>query len=147
MSIPRHQHVLFLLALAIGAYSVAAARPGVGDTGLPVAVSRAAATAVAQAEDVAEACITCHRQTQPGIVAQWEASTHFENEVTCIECHQAAKGDADGFDHYGAHIATVVSPRDCSGCHEVEYTEFERSHHAAAGNILHSPDHFLAEPV
>ena len=92
-------------------------------------------------------CVDCHRQTTPGIIAHWEGSTHAETGVACVECHRADEGDADGFPHYGQHIAAVVTPRDCSRCHGEVAKEFEGSHHAAAGNILASLDNFLAETV
>jgi hydroxylamine dehydrogenase len=92
-------------------------------------------------------CVACHGQSSPGIVAHWTGSTHAEKGVGCVECHQAESGDVDGFGHYGQHIATVVTPRDCSRCHQAEFEEFTRSHHAKAGNILHSLDNFLAETV
>lgn len=92
-------------------------------------------------------CITCHTESTRGIVDHWRGSTHAAKGVGCVECHQAESSDADGFDHYGALIATVVSPRDCSRCHPNEYAEFAKSHHAAGGNILASLDNFLAETV
>ena len=92
-------------------------------------------------------CVDCHVQTEPGIVDHWRGSMHARTGVACVECHQADKGDADGFDHHGSHIATVVTPRDCARCHAEVADEFERSHHAAAGNILASLDNFLAETV
>jgi len=92
-------------------------------------------------------CVSCHRDLSPGIIDHWAGSTHARKGVGCVECHQAERGDADGFDHYGTHIATVVTPRDCSRCHPQVADEFARSHHAAAGNILHSLDNFLAETV
>jgi hypothetical protein len=49
--------------------------------------------------------------------------------------------------HYGATIATVVTPLDCARCHPREFQEFEGSHHAKGGNILASLDNFLAEVV
>ncbi|MCA9113281.1 MAG: hypothetical protein KDA52_25255, partial [Planctomycetaceae bacterium] len=63
-----------------------------------------------------KSCVDCHGQpTQsPGIVDHWKGSTHAVKGVGCVECHLAQKGDVDGFDHYGAHIATVVTPKDCS---------------------------------
>src|SRR4249920_2195678 len=88
-------------------------------------------------------CIECHGKQSPGIVDHWKGSTHAEKGVGCVECHLADKGDVDGFSHYGEFIATVVTPRDCSKCHEKEYNEFEHSHHARAGNILASLDNFL----
>ena len=65
--------------------------------------------------------------------------------VGCVECHQAQKGNVDGFTHYGHLIATVVTPQDCGRCHEKETNEFTHSHHAKAGNILASLDNFLAD--
>jgi hypothetical protein len=93
------------------------------------------------------ACVTCHQQSTPGIIDHWKGSTHARKAIGCVECHQAEKGDVDAFDHYGAIIATVVTPRDCARCHGEIAAEFGRSHHAAAGNILASLDNFLAETV
>ncbi|MBI3407806.1 MAG: hydroxylamine oxidoreductase [Planctomycetes bacterium] len=92
-------------------------------------------------------CVECHQQTTPAIVEHWKGSTHARKAIGCVECHQAEKGDADGFDHYGALIATVVTPLDCRRCHRKEADQFARSHHAAGGNILHSLDNTLAETV
>lgn len=92
-------------------------------------------------------CVKCHEQETPGIVAHWVGSTHARRGVGCFECHQAETKDADAFEHYGARIATVVTPRDCARCHADVAREFSASHHAAAGNILASLDNFLAETV
>ncbi|MFO0939025.1 MAG: multiheme c-type cytochrome [Gemmataceae bacterium] len=92
-------------------------------------------------------CVDCHKQSTPGIIDHWMGSTHSRKGIGCVECHQAEQGDADAFSHYGQTIATVVTPRDCSRCHKQVFDEFERSHHAKAGNILASLDNFLAETV
>lgn len=92
-------------------------------------------------------CVECHAQLNPGIVEQWKGSTHAHRGVGCVECHQAQPGDADAFQHEGALIAAVVTPRDCGRCHEQVHEEFARSHHARGGEILHSLDNFLAESV
>lgn len=92
-------------------------------------------------------CVECHTQSSKGLVDHWMGSTHAEKEVGCVECHQADEKDADAFSHYGHQIATVVTPRDCGRCHQTESAEFQRSHHAEAGNILASLDNFLAEVV
>lgn len=94
-----------------------------------------------------KSCVDCHDKSSPGIIAHWKDSTHAVKGVGCVECHQAAKDDADVFDHYGALIAVVVTPRDCSRCHKTEAAEFAASHHAKGGNILASLDNFLAETV
>ena len=93
------------------------------------------------------ACVDCHQQGTPGIIDHWEGSTHAEKGVGCVECHAAMPEDADGFEHYGVQVATVVTPRDCSTCHVKEAAEFSQSHHAKGGNILASLDNFLAETV
>jgi len=93
------------------------------------------------------ACVDCHAEENPGIVAQWTGSTHAERGVGCLDCHQAVPEEADAYLHHGVQIATIVTPRDCSRCHDVEASEFSQSHHAAAGNILASLDNFLAETV
>ena len=94
-----------------------------------------------------KACVECHDETTPGIVDHWQGSGHALRGVGCVECHAAEQGDVDAFAHYGATIATIVTPRDCARCHPREFEEFEASHHAAAGNILHSLDNTLAEVV
>ena len=92
-------------------------------------------------------CVECHDRTSPAIVDHWHDSTHAEKGIGCVDCHRAGETDVDGFDHHGQWIATVVTPLDCSRCHEKEATEFAHSHHARAGNILASLDNFLAETV
>ncbi len=92
-------------------------------------------------------CVECHQKMNPGIIDHWEGSTHAVKGVGCVECHKAEHGDIDAFDHYGATIATIVTPLDCGRCHKTETEEFLASHHAKAGNILASLDNFLAETV
>ncbi len=64
-----------------------------------------------------ENCITCHQKTSPGIYNQWLNSAHGENDITCSSCHAAESTDVDAFEHHGATIATLVTPRDCGQCH------------------------------
>ncbi len=92
-------------------------------------------------------CVECHVKSSPGIIDHWKGSTHAVRGVGCVECHQASREDVDAFDHYGATIATIVTPLDCGRCHKTETQEFLASHHAKAGNILASLDNFLAETV
>ena len=94
-----------------------------------------------------ERCVRCHEMGNPGVVAHWRDSTHAEKGVGCFECHEAQEGDVDAYMHEGYLIAAVVTPRDCARCHGEVAKEFERSHHAAGGNILASLDNYLAEIV
>jgi hypothetical protein len=111
----------------------------------PPAAQRSARSA--KTPGASNACADCHESMQPGIVAQWRGSGHARASVGCLECHRAEANEPDAFDHYGATIAVVVTPRDCARCHKPEDAEFEASHHAKAGNILASLDNFLAETV
>lgn len=97
--------------------------------------------------DSSKNCVACHQEGTPGIIDHWKGSTHAAKGVGCVECHQAEAGEPDAFVHYGATIATIVTPKDCARCHKEVAEEFSRSHHAAGGNILASLDNFLAETV
>jgi hydroxylamine dehydrogenase len=96
---------------------------------------------------VAGKCMTCHKEQSPGIYQQWRQSPHGEQGVTCLDCHRAEKTDPDAFEHEGALIATLVTPKDCARCHQREAEEVGRSHHATAGKILESQDAFLAHAI
>ena len=60
----------------------------------------------AQAADqqVAGKCMTCHKEKSPGLYRQWYASEHAKHNVTCLDCHQAARADADAYEHEGGLI-------------------------------------------
>ena len=72
--------------------------------------------ATASAAFAASECATCHQEKNPGMYMQWKNSKHGQNDVVCIDCHQADKKDVDAFEHHGATIATLVTPKDCSKC-------------------------------
>ena len=82
-----------------------------------------------------EVCVTCHRETSPGIYNQWKESGHGQAGVNCYDCHRAEAGDPDAFDHKGL-ISVLVTPKDCSKCHEAEFKAFSASHHADAVAVL-----------
>lgn len=105
--------------------------------------------AIALSELSAESkeCIECHKLESPAIYQQWGSSKHYRGNVACYECHAAQASDKDAFMHYNVLIATIVSPKDCSRCHEKEVREFIGSHHARGGRIIGSLDNVLAEVV
>lgn len=90
-------------------------------------------------------CVECHGEQNKGIIDHWKGSTHAKKGVACVDCHQAQAGEPDAWNHEGALIAAVVTPRDCARCHPQVAEEFAKSHHAKGGNILASLDNFLAE--
>jgi hydroxylamine dehydrogenase len=70
----------------------------------------------------AESCIGCHEKRQPGIMAQWYASAHAKEEVTCEDCH--------GDDHEAIFRAEGrVGVNKCKECHTKETMAFKRSVH------------------
>jgi hypothetical protein len=79
------------------------------------------ATAAFAEED---ACVSCHRGISPGQVADWEASKHAENDISCSDCH--------GDKHTGASDAALVElPAEtvCGECHEEQLAQFSKGKH------------------
>ncbi|MBC8198252.1 MAG: hypothetical protein H8E60_10245 [Candidatus Marinimicrobia bacterium] len=89
-------------------------------------------------------CVTCHKEKDPGLYSHWRQSSHGKSNVSCLDCHKANDSDLDAFEHEGALIATLVTPKDCSNCHQKEAEEVGNSYHATAGEILDSKDAYLA---
>ena len=91
-----------------------------------------------------KACVDCHRKNSPALVMEWERSKHGQVGTGCRDCHGAKEGEPDAWKHEGAWVSALVTPKDCSQCHDKEYKEFAPSHHAKAGEILASLDNVLA---
>jgi hydroxylamine dehydrogenase len=117
--------------------------------GVAVFMRQKASAETAFVTEPSAKCIKCHEEKEINRVqiTEWEGSAHAEHGVGCFECHQAKEGDADAWEHEGHLISTIVSPFDCAKCHKQEFEEFDRSHHAKAGEILGSLDNFLGEAV
>ncbi len=77
-------------------------------------------------------CMECHKVKTPGLYGQWKSSVHasLKPSIGCYSCHQANRGDADTFAHYGTLISAIVSPKDCGRCHPGIVEEFSESSHA-----------------
>jgi hypothetical protein len=82
------------------------------------------------------ACLVCHRLRTPKLFSAWLSSAHARNGVTCLDCHEALASEPDSYQHGGATISLFVTPRDCSGCHEVETGQFLSSPHASSAGDL-----------
>jgi hydroxylamine dehydrogenase len=92
-------------------------------------------------------CVDCHMNENPGLYWEWNHSQHGQNGVTCLDCHEANEGEVDAWRHEDSFVSIVVTPKDCSKCHEKEFEEMDGSHHAKAGQILGSLDNLLGEVV
>jgi len=94
-----------------------------------------------------QACIQCHSVQNAALVEEWRLGAHGQRGVNCADCHRADKSDPDAMEHNGYLISTLVTPKDCSRCHQKEVNEQKGSHHAQAGQILASLDDFLGQVV
>jgi len=92
-------------------------------------------------------CVNCHMTESPGLYTEWNHSQHGQNGVNCLDCHKAEKDDPDAFMHEDHLISVIVSPKDCSQCHQAEFQEVQRSHHASGGEILASLDNLMGEVI
>jgi hydroxylamine dehydrogenase len=112
-------------------------------------VTRDAVAAIEQTATPAQnqACADCHAKTSPALVMEWRRSRHGELGIGCLDCHAAETNRVGAWRHEGQWITTLVTPRDCGQCHELEVRQFSQSHHAKAGEILASLDNVLAEKV
>ncbi|MBI5595077.1 MAG: cytochrome C552 [Elusimicrobia bacterium] len=99
------------------------------------------------ARAVESGCVMCHTRQSPALVLEWKKSGHAKAGVDCLTCHEGTEGDQGAWKHNGKLVKLIVTPKDCAQCHEKENTEFSRSHHAIAGEILASLDNVLAEKV
>jgi hypothetical protein len=92
-----------------------------------------------RANATTDPCIDCHNTAGilEEITLDWQKSKHAQNNVSCIDCHEADPGDPDAMSHAGGTylITHVVSPKDCSAptCHPNEAAEFEQSLHSFGG--------------
>lgn len=126
------KQILLSLCILLAVTSTHAARPG-GTLGKDWGINGG------------EECVNCHMTESPGLYHEWNDSAHGQNGVNCLDCHRAEKGDVDAYMHKKQLISVIVSPKDCSRCHQQEYEEVQRSHHASAGEILSSLDNLLGE--
>ncbi|MES9843445.1 MAG: multiheme c-type cytochrome [Candidatus Sedimenticola sp. PURPLELP] len=83
-----------------------------------------------------QACIDCHKKSSAGLTMQWQSSAHQEAGVNCLDCHKAEPSDDDAKEHEGEIIATIVSPKDCGRCHNVEFKQQQGSVHANAVALI-----------
>lgn len=95
--------------------------------------------------DGSEACIACHSSGSRALVMEWESSRHAASGVGCLSCHGMPETAETAAQHMGFSVSAIVSPKSCATCHQREYQEFSRSHHARAGEIIASLDNVLAE--
>lgn len=84
----------------------------------------------ARAADAAQpsACITCHEQVTPGIVAQFKLGKMAQAGLDCSTCHGAEHmlGKED------AAKAELPRPETCQPCHQDQYDQYLAGKHSKA---------------
>ncbi len=73
------------------------------------------------------ACIECHTNVTPNIVADWRLSKHSKGNVTCSTCHGDQHMTRDDFAK-----AQIPTPDTCANCHEQQVLQFKTGKHAFA---------------
>lgn len=128
----------------------------------------AASAQKAPLSEATQACLECHREATPGIVANWQKGRMARRSVAqalkeppakrrvsaqkvparllkvavgCAECHTmspAKHQDNVGHDDYQIH--PVVTPADCAACHPLEREQFSQNLMSHAhGNLMNNP--------
>ncbi len=76
-------------------------------------------------------CVTCHEQETPGVVGDWRLSRHFEEEVSCSDCHGDDHATAED-----AHEADIPTAETCDTCHPERVEQFKSGKHALAWSAM-----------
>ena len=100
--------------------------------------------ALANSDDT---CVTCHRNTTPGIVEQYGHSTMAAANVRCQDCHEVEADYPGAVEHEGTYVLNQPTTAMCQNCHSAEVAQFNQSRHslpayvAVAGSKDLSPEH------
>jgi len=78
-----------------------------------------------------DSCVTCHRNSSPGIVEQFSHSSMALADVGCRDCHEVASDYPGAVEHEGAYVLAGPTPAMCQKCHQQQVAEFNQSRHAA----------------
>ena len=71
-----------------------------------------------------EICVKCHSKKTPGIVADWKASKHYQEGVTCSDCHGDKHKSPKDFQK-----AVLPDEHVCAQCHEEQFDQFVKGKH------------------
>ena len=74
-------------------------------------------------------CVTCHRNSTPGIVEQFGHSTMAAASVTCENCHVVSADYPAAEAHEGTYVLASPTSAMCAKCHGAEVAQFNASRH------------------
>ena len=97
---------------------------------------------IAAEASAGDACVSCHRKSTPGIVAEWESSKHSAAKVDCAVCHGEEHTTATD-----AEKAAIPTPDACAACHERQVAEFKKGKHALAWAAMKAMPSAHAQPI
>ena len=80
-------------------------------------------------------CVTCHLETTPQIVSDWQQSAHSEFDVDCSVCHGEGHTSADDV----AEVQ-IPTPDTCAECHEERVQQFSRGNPTDRLGIVQAAD-------
>ena len=83
-------------------------------------------------------CVVCHRDTSPGIVAQYGRSTMAAAEVTCRDCHEVEADHISSSEHEGTYILSQPTTAKCQHCHQDQVAQFIQSRHGLPAYIAYA---------
>ncbi|NLX09323.1 MAG: nitrate reductase [Chloroflexi bacterium] len=75
-------------------------------------------------------CVTCHRNTTPGIVQQYGVSTMAAADVDCEDCHEVEEDYPGAIAHEGTFVLNSPTTAMCESCHAAEVAQYYQSRHA-----------------
>jgi len=79
----------------------------------------------------AEDCISCHEETTPGAVSDWKLSKHFQEEISCGDCHGGGHSSAEDVEK-----VLTVTPDTCADCHQDRVDQYKAGKHSLAWAAL-----------
>ncbi|MBE9563399.1 MAG: cytochrome C, partial [Proteobacteria bacterium] len=86
-------------------------------------------------------CVTCHKDTTPGIVSQHESGKMAENGVSCSACHGSDHETKDDFAK-----AKMPTPETCAVCHSDKVKQFKAGKHQLAWIAMQTQAAFHGQP-
>jgi len=123
--------VLALVAIAIGRSAVPAATTDADEVNV-----------LAESDNE---CVTCHRNTTPGIVEQYGHSTMAAANVTCQDCHEVDEGYPGAVAHEDTFVLNQPTTAMCEDCHANEVAQFNQSRHALPAYVAYAGQEDLSD--
>lgn len=102
---------------------------------------------LSNASESEDECVVCHANHTPGIISQFGDSAHFQNDVSCADCHRVDEDYAGAVQHPDQDfwVLPLSSPGRCSQCHSQEVNQFNLSRHSLPAYIAYNGTDGLSE--